>query len=131
MGEIGKKERLQCEAIQLEKEFALSIGWTNIRQIQGVLVGTPSADSGVTAVRGESIIPKWARDGYDSQTLQDEFGISTSLAKTSVIVFVDEAFHELQLAVDDFTSRLECLRFAILRLAILMRNFNKRKKYSK
>lgn len=128
MGEIGKEARLQCEAMQLEREFALSIGWTNIKQIQGTLVGTPSVDSGVISVRGEAIIPKWARDGYDSQTLQEEFGISTSLAKKSVIVFMDEAFHELQLAVDDFTSRLECLRFAILRLAILIQNSNNSKK---
>lgn len=128
MGEVGKEGRLQREAIQLEREFALSIGWTNIKQIQGVLVGTPAVGSGVISVRGESIIPKWARDGYDSQNLQEEFGISVSLAKKSVIVFMSEAFHELQLAVDDFTSRLECLRFAILRLAILIQNFNNRKK---
>ena len=50
----------QNSKIAANKRLAELLGWTNIAELNGALIGTPTA--GVAESRGQALVPDWAGD---------------------------------------------------------------------
>lgn len=104
----------------LEGEIAKELGWTNIKFIQGVLIGTPPVDSGIVSVRGESMIPQYVRSSIESMELQAKHGIEIKHSNNEVSARSSSALmsESYSLDVRDVYSRLECMRLVVGMVAL-------------
>ena len=60
-------------SIRLESALAEALEWTGVFTIDKTLMGTPPKDSGLLAVRGQCVVPKWVRNPAESFKLMVQF----------------------------------------------------------
>lgn len=109
--------------LQAEKQLAIALGWTNLVESGGTLLGTPP-DGGESS-RGQAAVPKWARDWAACGPLLSTYNITVDAlgftpADQHVVTSYGSADHHFVLIpVSEWPSRDEALLYAITTAAFV------------
>lgn len=109
--------------IQAEEQLATALGWRDLVDCGGTLLGAPPYDS--TNSRGQATVPKWSRDWSACGPLLSCFDIAiegfrfNGSAEYAVASYGTDDHQFLFIPVTEWPTRDDALRYAITMAAFI------------
>ncbi len=101
--------------IKAELQLAIALGWTNLVDAGGTLVGTPPG--GGTNSRDQAAVPRWSRDWNACGPLLSTYNMALDVMghETRFVIadFGGGDYDFVHIAVPDWPTQDDALRYAI------------------
>ena len=100
---------------EANKRLALALGWTEIVEVGGALLGTPP--DGAPKSRGQAMVPDWCGDWRECGPLMAAHSMDIFHGWGSVAAVPDNEKNKSRVAVDCDDDRDLATRYAIVQVA--------------